>query len=164
MTRGQATSVRRLPVYAGGRLLCVYLGIAVIAADHTAGRLRIGWLLYLTHGSAPRYDRRDQPRRRRKRRTRRNSCSTPARWTVSVPPTACIPRESSRRAKPYTNWRTASRWDTNGLARVAVMGQEIGVEIILGPDDAEPILSVVALENIGSPSIPIPCADCRTNH
>ena len=36
-----------------------------------------------------------------------------------------------------------------GFARVALLGQETVVQIIFGPDDAEPILGVVALENMG---------------
>lgn len=42
-----------------------------------------------------------------------------------------------------------------GFARVALMGQETVVQIIFGPDDAEPILGVVALENIGVTVDPI---------
>lgn len=36
-----------------------------------------------------------------------------------------------------------------GFARIAFMGDETVVRIILGPDDAEPILGVVALESVG---------------
>ena len=36
-----------------------------------------------------------------------------------------------------------------GFARVALLGQETVVQIIFGPDDAESILAVVALKNIG---------------
>ncbi len=36
-----------------------------------------------------------------------------------------------------------------GFARVALMGQETVVQIIFGLDGAEPILGVVALENMG---------------
>lgn len=36
-----------------------------------------------------------------------------------------------------------------GFARLSLLGQETVVQIILGPDDAEPILGVVALENLG---------------
>ena len=36
-----------------------------------------------------------------------------------------------------------------GFARVSFMGSETVVQIILGPADAEPILGVVALENVG---------------
>ena len=42
-----------------------------------------------------------------------------------------------------------------GFARVALMGQETVVQIIFGPDDAEPILGVVALENMGVTVDPI---------
>lgn len=36
-----------------------------------------------------------------------------------------------------------------GFARVAFMGAETVAQIIFGPEDAEPILGVVALENAG---------------
>ena len=36
-----------------------------------------------------------------------------------------------------------------GLARVAFMGDETVAQIIFGPEGAEPILGVVALENTG---------------
>ncbi|MFQ5680591.1 MAG: clan AA aspartic protease [Candidatus Omnitrophota bacterium] len=36
-----------------------------------------------------------------------------------------------------------------GFARVSFMGSETVTQIIFGPDDAEPILGVVALENVG---------------
>jgi predicted aspartyl protease len=36
-----------------------------------------------------------------------------------------------------------------GFARVAFMGAETVVQVIFGPDEAEPILGVVALENVG---------------
>lgn len=36
-----------------------------------------------------------------------------------------------------------------GFARVAFMGDETVTEVIFGPENAEPILGVVALENIG---------------
>ena len=42
-----------------------------------------------------------------------------------------------------------------GFARVALIGQETVVQIIFGPDDAEPILGVVALENMGVTVDPI---------
>ena len=43
----------------------------------------------------------------------------------------------------------------DGFARVALIGQETVVQIIFGPDDAEPILGVVALENMGVTVDPI---------
>lgn len=36
-----------------------------------------------------------------------------------------------------------------GFARLSLLGQETVVQIILGPDKAEPILGVVALESLG---------------
>ena len=36
-----------------------------------------------------------------------------------------------------------------GFARVAFMGSETVAQVIFGPEDAEPILGVVALENVG---------------
>jgi clan AA aspartic protease len=36
-----------------------------------------------------------------------------------------------------------------GFARVSFMGEETVAHIVLGPDDASPILGVVALENTG---------------
>ena len=42
-----------------------------------------------------------------------------------------------------------------GFARVALIGQETVLQIIFGPDDAEPILGVVALENMGVTVDPI---------
>lgn len=36
-----------------------------------------------------------------------------------------------------------------GFARVSFLGNETVVQIIFGPDDAEPLLGVVALENTG---------------
>jgi clan AA aspartic protease len=36
-----------------------------------------------------------------------------------------------------------------GFARVRFMGEETVAQIIFGPEDAEPILGVVALENVG---------------
>ena len=36
-----------------------------------------------------------------------------------------------------------------GFVRLALMGQETVDQIIFGPESAEPILGVVALENIG---------------
>jgi clan AA aspartic protease len=36
-----------------------------------------------------------------------------------------------------------------GFARVSFMGAETVAQVIFGPDDAEPILGVVALENTG---------------
>ena len=42
-----------------------------------------------------------------------------------------------------------------GFARVALMGQETVVQIIFGPAGAEPILGVVALENMGVTIDPI---------
>jgi predicted aspartyl protease len=36
-----------------------------------------------------------------------------------------------------------------GFARISFMGSETVAQIIFGPDDAEPILGVVALENVG---------------
>ena len=36
-----------------------------------------------------------------------------------------------------------------GFARVVFMGQETIVQIIFGPEDVEPLLGVVALENLG---------------
>jgi clan AA aspartic protease len=36
-----------------------------------------------------------------------------------------------------------------GFARIAFMGSETVTQIILGPEDAEPILGVVALESVG---------------
>ena len=42
-----------------------------------------------------------------------------------------------------------------GFARVALMGQETVVQIIFGADDAEPILGVVALDNMGITMDPI---------
>jgi len=36
-----------------------------------------------------------------------------------------------------------------GFARIAFMGSETVSQIIFGPDEAEPILGVVALENVG---------------
>ena len=36
-----------------------------------------------------------------------------------------------------------------GFARITFMGSETVVQIILGPEDIEPILGVVALENVG---------------
>ena len=42
-----------------------------------------------------------------------------------------------------------------GFARVALIGQETVVQMIFGSDDAEPILGVVALENMGVTIDPI---------
>ena len=90
------------------------------------------------------------------RHTRRIFWSTRGRWIVSVLPTACAPQESSRKPRPCTNWRMASRLEYEyGFARVALIGQETVVQIIFGPDDAEPILGVVALENMGVTVDPI---------
>ena len=36
-----------------------------------------------------------------------------------------------------------------GFARISFLGNETVVQIIFGPDDAEPLLGVVALENTG---------------
>ena len=36
-----------------------------------------------------------------------------------------------------------------GFARISFMGSETVAQIIFGPDDVEPILGVVALENVG---------------
>lgn len=36
-----------------------------------------------------------------------------------------------------------------GFARVSIIGTETVTQVIFGPDDAEPILGVVALENTG---------------
>jgi clan AA aspartic protease len=36
-----------------------------------------------------------------------------------------------------------------GFARVSFMGSETVTQVIFGPDDCEPILGVVALENVG---------------
>lgn len=36
-----------------------------------------------------------------------------------------------------------------GFARISFMGSETVAQIIFGPEDAEPILGVVALENVG---------------
>jgi clan AA aspartic protease len=36
-----------------------------------------------------------------------------------------------------------------GFARVSLMGSETVVQVIFGPNDCEPLLGVVALENIG---------------
>jgi len=36
-----------------------------------------------------------------------------------------------------------------GFARISLMGSETVVQIIFGPNDCEPLLGVVALENIG---------------
>jgi len=36
-----------------------------------------------------------------------------------------------------------------GFARISLMGSETVVQVISGPDDCEPLLGVVALENIG---------------
>lgn len=36
-----------------------------------------------------------------------------------------------------------------GFARVSFLGTETVAQVIFGPDDAEPILGVVALENVG---------------
>jgi clan AA aspartic protease len=36
-----------------------------------------------------------------------------------------------------------------GFARISLMGSETVVQVIFGPDDCEPLLGVVALENIG---------------
>jgi len=38
---------------------------------------------------------------------------------------------------------------TYGFARISLMGSETVVQIIFGPNDCEPLLGVVALENIG---------------
>lgn len=42
-----------------------------------------------------------------------------------------------------------------GFARISFMGAETVSQIIFGPDDAEPILGVVALENVGIAVDPI---------
>lgn len=42
-----------------------------------------------------------------------------------------------------------------GFARVSFMGFETVTQVIFGPDDAEPILGVVALENVGIAVDPI---------
>ena len=42
-----------------------------------------------------------------------------------------------------------------GFARVALLGQETVVQIIFGPDNAEPIRGVVALENMGGTIDPV---------
>ena len=42
-----------------------------------------------------------------------------------------------------------------GFARVALMDHETVVQVIFGPDDAKPILGVVALENMGVTVDPI---------
>lgn len=39
---------------------------------------------------------------------------------------------------------------TYGFARISFLGYETVVQIIFGPEDAEPILGVVALENVRS--------------
>ena len=36
-----------------------------------------------------------------------------------------------------------------GFARVSFMGSETVTQVIFGPDDSDPILGVVALENVG---------------
>ncbi len=36
-----------------------------------------------------------------------------------------------------------------GFARISLMGSETVVQVIFGPNDCEPLLGVVALENIG---------------
>lgn len=36
-----------------------------------------------------------------------------------------------------------------GVAQVEFMGETVGVTVIFGPDDAEPILGVTALESVG---------------
>ncbi|MEN1680097.1 MAG: clan AA aspartic protease [Planctomycetota bacterium] len=36
-----------------------------------------------------------------------------------------------------------------GFARITVMGRQTVVPVVMGPDDAEPLLGVVALESLG---------------
>ena len=47
------------------------------------------------------------------------------------------------------NWRMARPWSMIGLAEIEFMGEITSGRVIFGPDDAEPLLGVTALESVG---------------